>query len=131
MCKPKQTFTQLHDLGYTYDEWFIKVQWCLYPHIPIFNKTRYTYVKLANKHGKHLKIFNIAKHESCYCNQTVKKSKNNPYITTLKVIDEGILLIYLQFNTFFILITMYYNISTCLSYIPHDSFSFVVLGEYI
>ena len=85
--------------------------------------------------GNYLKIFKIAKHESCSCNQTVKslpyEAMRKDYITTLKVIDKGILLIYLQFNTFFILITMYYNISTCLSYIPHDSFSFVVLGEYI
>ena len=97
MCKPKQTFTQLHDLGYSYKEWHIKVKWCLYPHIPIFNKTTYTYVKLVNKNRKHLKIFKIAKHENCSCNQTVKSPTGNDqyesmrkvFITTLKVIDTG------------------------------------------
>ena len=114
MCKPKQTFTQIHNLGKSYKEWYIKVQWCLYPHFPIFNKTTYTYVKLETKMGNYLKIFKIAKHESCSCNQTVKslpyEAMRKDYITTLKVIDKGILLIYLQFNIFIIFITMYYSI---------------------
>ena len=97
LCNPKETFTRLHDLGNSYEELYIKVKWCLYPHIPIFNKTKYTYVKLEKKTGKYLKIFKIAKHENCSCNQTVKSPTGNDqywsmrkvFITTLKVIDTG------------------------------------------
>ena len=139
LCNPKETFTRLHDLGNSYKGWYIKVKWCLYPHMPIFNKTTYTYVKMETKYGTQLKIFKIAKHENCFCNQIVKRHTGNDqykamrkdYITTLKVIVKGILLINLQFNIFIIFITMYYSICTCLSYIPHDSFSFVVLEKYI
>ena len=97
MCKPKQTFTQLHDLGNLYKQWFIKVKWCLYPGIPNFNKTTYKYVKMVSKIGRNLKIFKIAKHEHCSCNQTIKSPTGNDqyeamrkaYITTLNVIAKG------------------------------------------
>ena len=148
LCNPKETFTRLHDLGDSYKGWYIKVKWCLYPHMSIFNKTTYTYVKMVNRWGKQLKIFKVAKHENCSCDNIVPAIRlflqsNSPtgndqyeamrkvYITKLKVMDIGILLIYLQFNMFIIFITTYYSICTCLSYIPHDSFSFVALGEYI
>ena len=123
MCKSKQTFTQLHDLGYSYKEWYIKVKWCLHPHIPIFNKTTYTYVKMVNKLGKNLKIFKIAKHENCSCNQPDKsptgddqyEAMRKAYIETLNVTDKGNSVnLPTQFNIF--IIFMYYSICTCLSY---------------
>ena len=126
MCKSKQTFTQLHDLGYNYKEWYIKVKWCLYPHIPIFNKTTYTYVKMVNKRGKNLKIFKIAQHENCMCNQPDKsptggdqyEAMRKAYIETLNVTDEGNFVnLPTQFNILFISYTHNYVLySICLSY---------------
>ena len=96
MCKPKQTFTQLHDLGYRYKEWYIEVKWCLYPDIPIFNKTRFTYVKILSKFQKNVKNFKIAQHENCLCCQSDKSptvfeqhgAMRKAYITTLKLTDK-------------------------------------------
>ena len=111
LCNPKETFTRLHDLGNSYEELYIKVKWCLYPHIPIFNKTKYTYVKLEKKTGKYLKIFKIAKHENCSCNQTVKSRAGNDqygsmrkvFITTLNVIDTGNSVNWTTYNLIYLL----------------------------
>ena len=119
MCEPKQTFTLLHDPGLpSYKDLHIEVKWCLWPHNPIFNKTTYSYVKLVNKLGKHLKIFKIAQHENCTCNQPDKsptggdqyKAMRKAYIETLNATDEGNFVnLPTQFNILFlILITMYY-----------------------
>ena len=134
MCKSKQTFTQLHELGCTYEEWYIKVKWCLYPHIPNFNKTTYTYVKMVNKLGKNLKIFKIAKHENCSCNQPDKsptgddqyEAMRKAYIETLNVTDKGNSVnLPTQFNIFIIFIAMYYSICiTCLAYCIYTCLSY-------
>ena len=54
-------------------------------------------MKLVNYRGKQLRIFKIAKHENCLCNQTVKnptgddqyEAVRKTYITTLNVLNQG------------------------------------------
>ena len=72
---------------------------------------------MVNKKGKYLKIFKIAKHENCSCNQPDKsptagddqyEAMRKAYIETLNVIDKGNSVnLPTQFNMFIIFITMY------------------------
>ena len=72
---------------------------------------------MVNKWGKYRKIFEIAKHENCSCNQLDKcctgddqyRAMRKAYIKTLNIIDKGNCInLRTQFNIFIILMTMYY-----------------------
>ena len=64
---PKSTFTSVADLpkNSSYFEKYIKVAWCLYPHVP--EKIEKLYVLISNKHSNDRSYFEILNHKTCRC----------------------------------------------------------------
>ena len=64
---PKTTFISVANLlkNSPYIEQYIKVTWCLYPHVP--EKTEKLYGQISNRHSNDKKYFEITNHKTCQC----------------------------------------------------------------
>ena len=62
---PKTTSISVANLlkNSNYIEKYIKVAWCLYPHVP--EKTEKLYGKFSNRHSNDIRYFEITKHVNC------------------------------------------------------------------
>ena len=64
---PKVTFTSVANIteNSTYIQKYIKVAWCLYPHVP--KETEKSYVQISKKHSNDRRYFEITNHKTCRC----------------------------------------------------------------
>ena len=65
---PKMTFTSVANVmkNSLYIEKYIKVAWCLYPHVS--EKTEKLYVQISNKNSNdRRRYFEILNHKTCQC----------------------------------------------------------------
>ena len=64
---PKSTFISVVDLpkDSSYVEKYIKVAWCLYPHVP--KKVEKLYVQIPSRFGNDRRYFEILNHKTCQC----------------------------------------------------------------
>ena len=71
---PKTTFTSVANLkkNSPYIEKYIKVAWCLYPHVP--EKTEKLYVHISNRHSNDRRYFEITNHKTCRCRVSNKST---------------------------------------------------------
>ena len=66
---PKTTFTSVANLtkNSPYIQKYIKVTWCLYPHVPEKTETLYVQISNRNSDPKRRKYFEITNHKTCRC----------------------------------------------------------------
>ena len=77
---PKLTFTSVVDLPQNspYMEKYIKVTWCLYPHVP--DKIKKSYVQISNRQiSNDRRYFEILNHKTCQCRVSNKSTSTAGY----------------------------------------------------